>query len=117
MLELTSAISRGGMRNTEQIELESAGWRVGDAADFLGLSPEEAAFIELRLDLSLFLRELRRSKGWTQSAVAAKLGSSQSRVAKMEAADPSVSLDLLVRALLSLGATREDVGRIVGKVA
>lgn len=105
------------MRQTKKIELESAGWRVGGAAEFLGLTQEEAAFVELRLDLALYLRELRRNNGWTQSTVAERLRSSQSRVAKMEAADPSVSLDLLVRALLSLGATREDVGRIIGRVA
>lgn len=105
------------MRDAKRAELESAGWRVGDTAEFMGLTTEEAAFVELRLDLALYLRELRRSSGWTQSAVAERLGSSQSRVAKMEAADPSVSLDLLVRALLSLGATREDVARVIGKVA
>ena len=105
------------MRDSVKARLESAGWRVGNAADFAGLTPGEAAFVELRLDLALYLRELRRTNAWTQSTVAEKLGSSQSRVAKMEAADPSVSVDLLVRALLLLGATREDVGRVVGHVA
>jgi hypothetical protein len=105
------------MRDSARRRLEAGGWRVGGAVDFVGLTPGEAAFVELRLDLALYLRELRRTNSWTQCAVAEKLGSSQSRVAKMEAADPSVSVDLLVRALLSLGATREDVGRVVGRVA
>ncbi len=105
------------MRDSIKTKLESAGWRVGDAADFVGLTSGEAAFLEVRLDLALYLRELRRANAWTQSMVAEKLGSSQSRVAKLEAADLSVSLDLLVRALLALGATREDVGRVVARVA
>jgi DNA-binding XRE family transcriptional regulator len=89
--------------------LEAAGWRVGDAADFLELSPEEVAFIEMKLSLSKRLRELRLSQKISQQGLAKKINSSQSRVAKMEAGDPSVSLDLIVRTLLAMGATREDV--------
>ena len=98
---------------TKQARLEKAGWRVGDAADFLGLTPEESAFVELKLALAQCLRESRARQGWTQSDVAARLGSSQSRVAKMEAADASVSVDLLVKSLLALGSSREDVGRVI----
>ena len=89
--------------------LEAAGWRVGDAADFLELSPEDVAFIEMKLSLSKRLRELRLSQKLSQQNLAKRINSSQSRVAKMEAGDPSVSLDLMVRALLAMGATREDV--------
>jgi DNA-binding XRE family transcriptional regulator len=89
--------------------LEAAGWRVGDAADFLELSPEEAAFIEMKLSLSKRLRELRLSQKLSQQSLAKRINSSQSRVAKMEAGDPSVSLDLMVRTLLAMGSTREDV--------
>jgi predicted transcriptional regulator len=89
--------------------LEAAGWRVGDAADFLELSPEEVAFIEMKLSLSKRLRELRLSQKLSQESLAKKINSSQSRVAKMEAGDPSVSLDLMVRTFLAMGATREDV--------
>jgi predicted transcriptional regulator len=89
--------------------LEAAGWRVGDAVDFLELSPEEVAFIEMKLSLSRRLRELRLSQKLSQQSLAKRINSSQSRVAKMEAGDPSVSLDLMVRTLLAMGATREDV--------
>ncbi len=102
------------MQESRRRELEAAGWWVGDAADFLGLTPEEAAFIEIRLGLAKRLRELRQARGWTQTALAEHLGSSQSRVAKMEAADLSVSLDLMVRSLLALGATSADIGRVIG---
>jgi len=101
------------MDKAKKARLESSGWRVGDAATFLGLTPEEAAFVELKLALATYLRDLRRSRGWTQAAVADLLGSSQSRVAKMEAADASVSLDLVVKSLFSLGASMCDVGRVI----
>jgi predicted XRE-type DNA-binding protein len=105
------------MDKAKRARLESSGWRIGDAVTFLALTPEEAAFVELKLALATFLRDLRRSRGWTQAAVADLLGSSQSRVAKMEASDPTVSLDLLVRSLLSLGATREELGRVIARAA
>lgn len=97
--------------------LAGAGWRSGDAADFLGLTAEEVAFVELRLALARHLRELRTQNALTQKQVARRLGSSQSRVAKMEAADASVSMDLLVRGLLALGATPEEIGRIIAQAA
>ncbi len=102
---------------TKKSRLESAGWRVGDAADFLELSAEEAAFVELKLALAVYLRDIRAQHGWTQAEVARKLGSSQSRVAKMEAADASVSVDLLVKSLLSLGASRKKVGQVIATAA
>ena len=101
------------MDTAKRKRLEAAGWRVGSAAEFLELSPEEAALVGLRLALSASVRRRRTRQRLTQSALAKRLGSSQSRVAKMEAGDPSVSLDLLVRALLALGATRRDLARVI----
>lgn len=95
--------------------LEKAGWRVGNAADFLGLSEEETALVEMRLALSQSLKERRLASGFTQSTLAKQLGSSQSRVAKLEAADPSVSLELLIRALLAVGASRKDVATALAR--
>lgn len=93
--------------------LEAAGFAVGSAAEFLELAPEEAALVEMRIALSHALRERRRESGMTQAALARRIGSSQSRVAKMEAGHPSVSLDLLIRALLAAGASRRQVGQAV----
>ena len=95
--------------------LEAAGWTVGDAVQFLKLTPEEATLVEMRLALSRSLRERRLSAGLTQTTLAKQLGSSQSRVAKLEAGDPSVSLELLIRALLSVGATRKDVAQALDR--
>jgi hypothetical protein len=101
------------MTAAKRKRLEAAGWTVGSVTEFLGLSAEEQAIIEMRLALSAVLRGRRRALGLSQFALAKRLGSSQSRVAKMEAADPSVSLDLLLRALLSTGVTRRILGRAI----
>jgi DNA-binding XRE family transcriptional regulator len=101
------------MKAAKKKRLESKGWRVGTVEEFLALSPEESAYVELKLALSRGLQEYRRQKKLTQGDLARKLKSSQSRVAKMEAGDPSVSLDLLVRSLLVLGASRKRLGEML----
>lgn len=95
-------------------KLESAGWKVGDIDGFLGLSEEELEFIEVKLALANSLKEKRKQRRLTQEQLAKKIGSSQSRVAKMEAADPTVSLDALVRTLLFLGMTMPQIGQVLG---
>jgi DNA-binding XRE family transcriptional regulator len=89
--------------------LEEAGWQVGTVQEFLGMSDEEAAFVELTVHLTAMLRERRTGQRLTQAELARRIGSSQSRVAKIEAGDPSVSLDLLVRAIFATGATARDI--------
>jgi len=97
--------------------LAAAGWRSGSAQDFLGLSDEEAAYIELRIQLAKTLRAQRASAQLTLQAAAKILGSSQSRIAKMESGDPTVSLDLLFRALFKLGVSGETLARAVRRCA
>lgn len=99
-------------RNTKQ-KLEAAGWVFGDANQFLGLTGAESEFIHMKLGLARELKERRLARGLSQTQVAKMVGSSQSRVAKMEAADPSVSADLLIQALLKLGASRKEVAQAV----
>ena len=101
------------MRKAKQQALKAHGWRIESAEEFLELTPEEAAVVELKLRLSDALKARRTKLRLSQEAVADRLGSSQSRVAKMEAGDASVSLDLLVRALVGLGATPNDVAKAV----
>jgi DNA-binding XRE family transcriptional regulator len=102
------------MKKSKRKRLESAGWSVGTAAEFLGLSDEEALLIEVKLALAQSLRKRRLAQDLTQVELARLLGSSQSRVARMEAADPEVSVDLLVRALAALGVTRRDLAKYIG---
>ena len=102
------------VENAKKRKLESAGWRVGSTEEFLGLTPDEAAFVEVKLALSERLRARRTELGMSQTDLARRLGSSQSRIAKMEAADPSVSVDLLIRGLIASGASKRDIGKAIG---
>jgi hypothetical protein len=101
------------MKTRKRAKLEAAGWAVGSVQDFLGLSDAESALIELKLSLSSALRDQRKRRHLSQAQLAKRLRSSQSRVAKMEAGDPSVSMDLLVRSLLALGASSADLARAI----
>jgi len=103
------------MRSDRKERLERAGWKVGDAKDFLGLTEAEAALVDVRVSLARELRRRRLSKSLSQEALARRIGSSQSRVARMEAGHPSVSLDLLIRSLFTAGSTRSDIGRVIAK--
>ena len=99
------------MNKAKRKKLESKGWKVGTVQDFLKLSDEETAYVELKLMLAKNVQKRRRAMNLTQTALARRLKSSQSRIAKMEAGDPSVSVDLLVRSLLALGASKQSLQR------
>jgi DNA-binding XRE family transcriptional regulator len=99
------------MKRQKKARLEAAGWKVGSAREFLGLTDAEAAVVEVKLELAKALREQRARRKMTQAEAGRVLGSSQSRVAKMEAGDPSVSIALLMRALFKLGGSRQDIRR------
>lgn len=101
------------MNKNKIAKIERRGWKVGDAANFLGLSTEEAAYVEMKVALALYLREKRMTRNLTQEQLAKLLHSSQSRVAKMEKNDPAVSIDLLVKSLLALGASRTELARAI----
>ena len=101
------------MDASKKKRLRKAGWRTGSAAQFLHLSKEEEELIEMKLRLSSLVRNARKRKHMSQVRLAERLGSSQSRVAKIESADPSVSLDLLVRASLATGASRRELARAI----
>jgi DNA-binding XRE family transcriptional regulator len=105
------------MKTRKKQKLHKAGWKIGSAVEFLGLTPEEEALVAMKLDLALGVRSLRARTKVTQAELAKRLGSSQSRVAKLEAGDRSVSLDLLMRALLSLGATKKQIAVMIGTKA
>ena len=102
------------MKKDKRARLEHAGWKVGTVRDLLGLSKAEEALVELKLILSRGLRERRTRRRITQAQLARLLKSSQSRVAKMEAGDPSVSIDLLIRSLLAMGTTQRELAQVIG---
>ena len=101
------------MKQDKRRRLERAGWRVSNTTTFLGLTASEQRFIDLKLALATGLRQLREHRGLTQAALAKHLGSSQSRIAKLEAADASVSLDLMIRSLISVGAGPTEIAKII----
>jgi len=105
------------MRKTKRDRLEKMGWKIGSADEFLDLTPEETAYIEVKLKLSDHLRQQRAGKGLSQKELAALIKSSQSRVAKMEGGDPTVSIDLLFKTLLALGASNRDLAKVIGASA
>ncbi len=102
------------MNETPQT-VEELGWKDGTVAEFLGLTPEESALIEMKLALSRHLRK-RRAASMTQGELAEKISSSQSRIAKAESGHSSVSMELLVRAILATGATPHEIGEVLERV-
>lgn len=101
------------MKPAKTERLEKAGFRIGSADDFLGLTPEESALVALRLSLADQVRRRRMQMRLSQAELARRIGSSQSRIAKLEAAEPNVSFDLLFRALFATGANMRDVGKVL----
>jgi len=101
------------MDKRKKKDLKSKGYKVGTVEEFLGLSTEESEYIELKLALSDALAKRRRKSNLTQAQLAKMLKSSQSRVAKMEKGDPSVSVDLLVKSLLAMGANKESIAKAI----
>ena len=101
------------MDSKKKKRLEAKGWVFGDAADLFGLTPEEARLIDLKMALRASIKEERVKQNITQTELANAMGSSQSRIAKMERGDPSVSVDLLLRALMALGMTNKQISKII----
>lgn len=102
------------MKASKKKKLEAAGWKVGSASEFLELSDTEEMLVNMKLALAKNVKAMRQEKKITQQGLAKLIGSSQSRVAKLENADSSVSMELLVRSLAKMGASQAKIGRIVG---
>ena len=101
------------MDEAKRKRLEKAGFRIGAVAEFLGLTPAQSELIEIKLVLTDALKKQRETSGFSQAELAEKIASSQSRIAKMEAGDPHVSLDLMIRALLAAGITRRELAEAI----
>jgi len=97
------------MKTNKLERLRAAGWKTGNVEDFLQLSDEESRLISLRISLINAVKKSRLKRKLSQIDLAQRMKSSQSRVAKIEAGDSSVSLDLIVRALIASGATTRDI--------
>lgn len=102
------------MEQAKRQHLEAKGWKVGTVLEFLELTQEESALIEIKLALSRSLKE-RRQGLMTQAELADKIHSSQPRIANAENGDSSVSIELLIRAMLATGATPQEIGGVIAK--
>ena len=102
------------MDKAKKERLEAMGWQAVSVKDFLWLSDEEESYVELKLQLSRALKRRRKLLRWSQETLASRIRSSQSRIAKMEAADPTVSIDLLIRGLLATGISRNRIAASLG---
>jgi DNA-binding XRE family transcriptional regulator len=101
------------MNKAKRERLTKAGWKVGSVTEFLNLTPEEELYVELKASLSQYLKRQRLASHLSQQELARLVKSSQSRVAKMEKGDPSVSIDLLIKSLLVLGTTRREIAKAI----
>jgi DNA-binding XRE family transcriptional regulator len=110
---MTQAIEEADMKRSKIERLEKAGFKVGTVQEFLGLSDQEMALIELKVHLIEMLTTMRGTKRVTQKDLAKIIGSSQSRVAKIEAADANISLDLICRALFAMGVSQRELGKMI----
>ncbi len=102
------------MKDLKKKKLKTQGWKIGSAADFLGMTAEEEEYIRMKFALARLLAIKRHLKKYTQTDLANRIGSSQSRVAKLEQGDSSVSIDLLVHSLFALGVTRKELAKAIG---
>lgn len=102
------------MNKAQKARMEKAGWKVGTAADVLGLNQAEAALVEAKLSLGDVVRTVRQRMHLSQAGLAKLMGSSQSRVAKVENRDPEISLELQMKAIFAAdpGARRDFQGLI-----
>lgn len=103
------------MTHEEKAFWEAAGVSVKTPSEFLGLSPAQEAVVETKVRLSALLRATRREQGLSQAALAQKLNLPQQNVARMEKGDRSVTIDLLLRALLGAGVSLEEIGQEIAR--
>ena len=108
-----SGRGKNNMDKRKKKALEAKGYKVGSVEEFLGLSKEQSEYIELKLALSQALAARRKKRNLTQEQLAKMLKSSQSRVAKMEKGDPTISVDLLVKSLLAMGANKKSIAKVI----
>jgi DNA-binding XRE family transcriptional regulator len=106
-------LEAGSMDKAKRRLLEAQGWKVAGAREFLELTDEELEYIEIKIALSQLVKDKRKRRRLTQESAARLIGSSQSRVAKMEAGDPSVSIDLYVKSIIALGGSRDELSEAI----
>jgi len=101
------------MISDKRKRLEAAGWVSGDAADFLGMSKEEARLLEIKLNLAREIASQRGKKGLSQAELAEKVDMRQPNVARLEKNPGRVTIDVLFKILLSLGNSPKRIAALL----
>jgi DNA-binding transcriptional regulator YiaG len=104
------------MNKARKARFAKAGWKLGTAGELFGMTDAEAALADAKLRQGDVVREVRHRRHLSQAALAKLMGSSQSRVAKVENKDTEVSLDLQLRAIFAANpAASMDFQRLIRK--
>jgi len=97
-------------------KLKEQGWEFGGIKEFLELSDEEVQLVELRINLGRYLKEQRKKCGYTQNQLAKMIKSNQSRIAKMENGDNSVTIDALLKSLFYLKIPTKEISKVFARI-
>lgn len=81
--------------------------------ELLGLSDADVLLIDLKIVLKAAVKKHRLKVGMTQKALAELIDSSQSRIAKLEGGDSSVSIDMMINCLFHMGVKELGLASIV----
>ena len=90
--------------------LQDAGFVPTTITAFLELSPAEEAFVETKVRFTALLKQTRLERGWTQAQLAKELGTRQQMIARAERGGDSITIDFLLRALVTLNLSLTDLG-------
>ncbi|MBO4435298.1 MAG: helix-turn-helix transcriptional regulator [Fibrobacter sp.] len=101
------------MDKAKKESLEKKGWKFGDVDEYLGLTPAEMVIVEMKAELAKALIKKRKKSGMSQTEASAKAQTSQSRYAKAEHSDSSVSLELMIKLFFSLGADKKELFKVL----
>ncbi len=101
------------MDEAKRARLKAKGWVETTVDQLFGLDEVDRQVVELRVRLAREVRRRRELAGLSQSGLAARIESSQPRVAKIEGGQAGVSLDLLVSAFFATGGSLDDLASVV----
>ena len=101
------------MDTKKRKQLEAAGYQITDSADWLGLTPQEQAIVNMRVNFALEIERVRKASNITQRELADKIGTRQSGVARMLNNPTTATIDSLIKTLLALGASPKRIAALI----
>ena len=101
------------MKAKKKKALELAGYKMTDSVEWLELSPEEEAIVKIRVNFAMEIDRVCKERGITQQALAEKIGTRQSGVARMLNNPSKVTIDSLIKTLLVLGTPSKRIAALI----